>query len=227
MLLGRLDNDWHTHIVKAEREQPYWKQLEAFLQEQYAAGDVYPAQEDVFQALRLTPYAKTKVVLLGQDPYHGEGQAHGLSFSVRAGTTLPPSLRNIFKELRDDLGCPPPVSGDLTRWAEQGVLLLNTVLTVSANRPGSHQGRGWESFTDRIIQVLHDRQEPVVFVLWGKHAQSKRDLLTHSRHLVITSAHPSPLSARRGFFGSRPFSKINDFLRSNGSAEIDWLLHDN
>lgn len=218
------NNDW-ANILASEFELPYYKELKQFLLSEYASGPVYPEANERFAALQLTPYEKVKVVILGQDPYHGDGQAHGLSFSVKPGVSLPPSLRNIYKELQDDLGCPVPNHGCLESWAQQGVLLLNTVLSVRANTPNSHKGVGWERLTDRIIAALSVRKRPVVFILWGKHAQEKRALIGHSdRHMVISSAHPSPFAARKGFFGSRPFSRTNRFLKEIGSEEIDWQV---
>lgn len=218
-----LRNDW-ADLLNSEFEQPYYLELRKFLADEYRSVTVYPNMYDIFNALHYTPYANVKVVILGQDPYHGPGQAHGLSFSVKPGITPPPSLQNIFKELHDDIGCAIPNHGYLVKWAEQGVLLLNTVLTVRANRPYSHRDRGWEIFTDRVIQHLNDKTEPVVFILWGSHAQKKAKLITNSRHHFIRSPHPSPLSAYRGFFGSRPFSRANQFLREAGLPEIDWQL---
>lgn len=220
------DGDWGdwTERLAEELEQPYFKELVGRLEQEYRKETVYPPRDEMFRALELTPYDRVKVVILGQDPYHGAGEAHGLSFSVKPGVRVPPSLRNILRELHDDIGCALPDHGCLKRWAEQGVLLLNTVLTVRANEPGSHQGIGWERFTDRIIQLLNDREQPLVFILWGNHAQAKRKLIDAERHHVIASAHPSPLAARRGFFGSRPFSRANAFLRQHGMDEIDWSL---
>ncbi|GFR38060.1 uracil-DNA glycosylase [Insulibacter thermoxylanivorax] len=218
-----LKNDW-ADILNEEFEKPYYQQLRKFLIHEYRTQTVYPNMYDIFNALHYTPYSKVKAVILGQDPYHGPGQAHGLSFSVQPGVAPPPSLQNIFKELHDDLGCTIPNHGCLVHWAEQGVLLLNTVLTVRAHSPNSHRDRGWEQFTDRIIQALNDKEHPVVFFLWGSHAQKKAALITNPHHLLIRSPHPSPLSAYRGFFGSRPFSKANQFLRSVGLEEIDWQL---
>lgn len=210
--------------LSAETKKPYYLALQAFVDGERAAHTVYPPEREVFSALKLTPYASTRVLILGQDPYHDEGQAHGLAFSVRPGVTPPPSLRNIFRELRDDVGFTIPNNGYLVPWAEQGVLLLNAVLTVRAHQPGSHQGKGWEVFTDAAIRALSERDTPLVFVLWGNYARKKLSLIDASRHRVISGAHPSPLSANRGFFGSRPFSKINGYLREFGQPEIDWQL---
>jgi len=221
--MGILKNDW-ADIVGDQFEQPYYKKLRAFLIEEYRHTTVYPDMYDIFNALHYTPYANVKVVILGQDPYHGPGQAHGLSFSVKPGVAPPPSLQNIFKELHDDLGCRIPNHGYLVSWAEQGVLLLNTVLTVRANTPNSHRNIGWEIFTDSVIRALNAKEEPVVFILWGSHAQKKAELITDKRHHIIRSPHPSPLSAHRGFFGSRPFSAANRFLQAQGRGEINWQL---
>jgi len=221
--MGILKNDW-ADIVGDQFEQPYYKKLRAFLIEEYRHKTVYPDMYDIFNALHYTPYANVKVVILGQDPYHGPGQAHGLSFSVKPGVAPPPSLQNIFKELHDDLGCRIPNHGYLVSWAEQGVLLLNTVLTVRANTPNSHRNIGWEIFTDSVIRALNAKEEPVVFILWGSHAQKKTELITDKRHHIIRSPHPSPLSAHRGFFGSRPFSAANRFLQAQGRGEINWQL---
>ncbi|GMK43025.1 uracil-DNA glycosylase [Paenibacillus glycanilyticus] len=219
----QLDNDW-AELLQGEMDEPYFKQMEAKLGELYETKTVYPKAEHIFNALSLTPYEQTRVVIIGQDPYHGQGQAHGLSFSVQEGVAIPPSLRNIYKELQQDIGCPIPQHGSLASWAKQGVLLLNTVLTVEEGQPNSHQKLGWERFTDRIIRKLNEREEPVVFILWGKHAQDKAAFIDTSKHRVIASAHPSPLAARKGFFGSRPFSRVNEHLRSFGYTEIDWSL---
>jgi uracil-DNA glycosylase len=189
-----------------------------------ASQDVYPAEEKVFNAFRMTPYGETKVVILGQDPYHGAGQAHGLSFSVEGETTLPPSLKNIYRELADDIGCQTPATGDLSSWARQGVFLLNTVLTVRDGEPNSHRKQGWEKFTDFVIEQLNRHPQCLVFLLWGKPAEKKATLIDPSRHAVIVSPHPSPLSAHRGFFGSRPFSKANAALASTGRETIDWAV---
>ncbi|WP_068616634.1 uracil-DNA glycosylase [Paenibacillus tuaregi] len=214
-------NDW-DELLGDELKKPYFKELMSWLDQEYAEHTVYPPREFLFQALKLTSYADTKVVILGQDPYHGPGQAHGLSFSVLPGIKIPPSLRNIYKEMSSDLGVPVPHSGTLTPWAEQGVLLLNNVLTVRAGQAGSHHGRGWETFTTAVIEVLNRRAEPMVFILWGAPAQKKGAIVDKERHEVITSAHPSPLAARRGFFGSRPFSRANDFLSRHGQTPIKW-----
>ncbi|MEQ1526127.1 MAG: uracil-DNA glycosylase [Gallionella sp.] len=213
-------------ILLEETRKPYFKDLLRFVAEQRQQVTVFPSDAEVFAALHLTPIEQVKVLILGQDPYHDDGQAHGLCFSVRPGVAIPPSLQNIFKELRSDLGCKMPNNGYLTHWAEQGVLLLNTVLTVQAHLANSHQGKGWETFTDAVIAAVNAKTEPVVFVLWGANARKKLALIDTRRHTVIESPHPSPLSAHRGFFGSRPFSKINAALRKTGEAEIDWQIPD-
>lgn len=216
-----LQNDW-AEVLDDEFAKPYYKELQEFLKQAYRTERVFPPMEDIYNALRVTSYADTKVVILGQDPYHGPGQAHGLSFSVRPGVQPPPSLINIFKEMEADVGCARPNHGCLLGWAEQGVLLLNTTLTVAQGRPKSHAGHGWETLTDAIIQRLSERQTPLVFILWGAHAQSKMPLIDTSRHHIIKSPHPSPLSASRGFFGSRPFSRANAYLIQDGLEPIDW-----
>jgi uracil-DNA glycosylase len=213
-------------VLLSETEKPYWKPLQQFVRDERKKYTVFPPDKDVFAALHLTPYEKVSVLILGQDPYHDDGQAHGLCFSVRPGIAIPPSLLNIYKELRDDLGCTIPNNGCLTAWAEQGVLLLNAVLTVRAHQANSHQGKGWESFTDAIIRTVNDKPDRVVFVLWGAYARKKAPLIDTSRHVIIQSAHPSPLSASNGFFGSRPFSKINAALREAGKPEINWQIPD-
>ena len=220
----QLDESWLDQL-QVEFEQPYMQSLRSFLVEEKSRGKViYPRGSEYFAALNTTPLDRVKVVILGQDPYHGPGQAHGLCFSVREGVSPPPSLINIFKEISDDLGVPDQFPhGCLTRWAEQGVLLLNSVLTVERYRAGSHQGKGWESFTDRIIEVLSQRSQPCVFLLWGSHAQKKGSMIDQSRHLVLQSSHPSPLSAHRGFFGCRHFSRANEFLAAHGMTPIDWV----
>ena len=217
-----MTTDWNP-LLRGEFEKPYWQQLQQFVRDERSRGEVYPKHEDVFSALHLTPYADVRVVILGQDPYHGAGQAHGLCFSVQHGVAVPPSLQNMFKELRDDLGIAVASHGDLTKWARQGVLLLNTTLTVRAGSAGSHHGKGWETFTDEVIRVVNER-DFVVFVLWGANARRKKSLIDTSRHAIIESAHPSPLSAYNGFFGSRPFSRVNAALERAGHVTIDWSL---
>ena len=216
-------NDW-APLLEAEMQKDYYQKLRTILIKEYKTRTIYPDMYDIFNAMHYTPYDKVKVVILGQDPYHGPRQAHGLSFSVLPGVDAPPSLVNIFKELESDLGCRVPNHGCLKHWAEQGVLLLNTVLTVREYQANSHQGIGWEEFTDHIITLLNQRKEPMVFILWGRPAQRKQSMITNPDHLVITSPQPSPLSAYRGFFGSRPFSKANEFLAKHGMAPIDWQL---
>lgn len=216
-------NDW-AELLQPELEQPYYQEMRAYLAAEYRQQTVYPPMHDIYNALHYTSYADTRVVILGQDPYHGPKQAHGLSFSVQPGVRIPPSLQNIYKELADDLGCPIPPHGSLVAWARQGVLLLNTVLTVRGGAANSHKGIGWERFTDRVIGALNEREEPVVFILWGKHAQDKASFIDRQRHHVIATAHPSPFAAHRGFFGSRPFSRTNSFLESIGRAPINWTI---
>jgi uracil-DNA glycosylase len=220
-----LPHDW-LEALGAEFEKSYWPKLQSFVSEQRQEGSVYPPEEDVFSAFQLTPYEYVRILLLGQDPYHGPGQAHGLCFSVRPGIETPPSLRNIYKELHDDTGCKAANNGFLVPWAEQGVLMLNAVLTVRAHEANSHKGSGWETFTDAVIKQVNAKTDPVVFVLWGGYAQKKLPLIDTSRHSVVQSVHPSPLSARNGFFGSHPFSQINAALRASGGAEIDWQIPD-
>lgn len=215
--------DWNP-ILRGEFAQPYWQELHAFVRNERARATIYPPHDEVFAALHLTPYATTRVLILGQDPYHGPDQAHGLCFSVRRGVRVPPSLANIHRELHDDLGVAVPDHGNLEAWARQGVLLLNTTLTVRAGQAGSHQGKGWETFTDRVIAAVNDKPEHVVFLLWGGHARKKRALIDVDRHTVIESAHPSPLSAHNGFLGSNPFSRANAALVAHGQAPIDWTL---
>ena len=217
-----MTTDWNP-LLRGEFEKPYWKQLQAFVDDERRRHTVYPSREDVFASLRTTSYADVKVLVLGQDPYHGPGQAHGLCFSVQRDVEPPPSLVNIFKELRDDIGIPVPTHGNLETWARRGVLLLNTTLTVRAGQAASHQGKGWETFTDQVIRVVNEKPF-VVFVLWGAHARKKKMLIDTQRHVVVESAHPSPLSAHNGFFGSRPFSKVNEALRNARLEEIDWSL---
>jgi uracil-DNA glycosylase len=220
-----METTWRPVLI-AETEKPYWKPLQQFVKDERKKYTVYPPDKDVFAALHLTPYEKVSVLILGQDPYHEVGQAHGLCFSVQPDVAIPPSLQNIYKELHDDLGCTIPNNGCLTPWAEQGVLLLNAVLTVRAHQANSHQGKGWENFTDAIIRAVNDKPDRVVFVLWGAYARKKKPLIDTTRHVIIESAHPSPLSAANGFFGSRPFSKINAALREVGKPEIDWQIPD-
>jgi uracil-DNA glycosylase len=217
-----LEQSWKDALAD-ELQKPYFKDLAAFIRDEYQKGRIYPAPKDIFRAFELTPFDQVKVVILGQDPYHGEGQAVGLSFAVSEGTRLPPSLQNIFKELESDLGKSTNKGGDLTRWAKQGVLLLNSTLTVRAKSPGSHQGKGWEQFTDAVIKKLSDEREHLVFMLWGNYAKSKGAYINHEKHLVIESAHPSPYSAANGFFGSRPFSRANVYLEKHGKGVVDWL----
>lgn len=217
------DNDWDEQL-REEVDKPYFNDLRYALAKEYKLHTVYPSKENLFQALKLTSYEHTKVVILGQDPYHGPGQAHGLSFSVMPGVRIPPSLVNIYKELHSDLEVPIPNNGYLVPWAKQGVLLLNTVMTVRDGQANSHKGLGWERFTDAVIEKLNEREKPVVFILWGSHAQKKGAFIDRNKHLVLESVHPSPLSAHRGFFGSRPFSKANAFLASQGMEPIDWTL---
>lgn len=218
-----LPPDW-LDALGDEFQKPYWPQLQQFVAAERAQYEVYPPAEDVYSALQTTPLHDVSVFLLGQDPYHGPGQAHGLCFSVRPGVDTPPSLVNIYKELRDDLGCRIPNNGYLMPWAEQGMLMLNAVLTVRAHTPNSHKGKGWETFTDAVLRRVNAKADPVVFVLWGGYAQKKLPLIDTTRHTVVQSAHPSPLSARNGFFGSRPFSHINAALRAAGKRPIDWQI---
>lgn len=216
-------NDWGQYL-KEEMAQPYYRQLRQFLIGEYSTKQVYPDMYSIFNALHYTSYADTKVLILGQDPYHEPGQAHGLSFSVQPNVPPPPSLVNIFKELETDLGCTVPNNGCLEPWARQGVLLLNTVLTVQAHRANSHRDKGWEIFTDKIISLLNQREKPVAFILWGSPARRKKAMITNPQHFIVESPHPSPLSAYRGFFGSHPFSKVNKFLESVGEEPINWQL---
>ena len=216
-------NDW-ANFLDAELQKPYYQELRKFLISEYRTQKIYPNMYDIFNALHFTSYADTKVVILGQDPYHEPGQAHGLSFSVLPNVPTPPSLMNIFKELRADLGCEIPNNGCLKYWAEQGVLLLNAVLTVRAHLANSHQGKGWETFTNKIIELLNEHEKPLAFILWGRPARAKKVMITNPKHFIVESAHPSPLSAYNGFFGSRPFSKVNNFLTSINEAPIDWQI---
>lgn len=219
-------NDW-DEVLQQETEAEYFNNIRYALAAEYKTQTVYPPKEDLFSALKLTPYHRVKAVIIGQDPYHGAGQAHGLSFSVRPGVRVPPSLKNIYKELQADLGVPVPKHGSLIHWAEQGVLLLNAVLTVRESQPNSHQSLGWQTFTDAVIRELNERNEPMVFMLWGSHAQKKGAFINRDKHLVLESTHPSPLAAHRGFLGSRPFSKANEFLISKGIKPIDWTIPEN
>lgn len=219
--MTKIGNDWDI-MLRDEFDRPYFKQLENFLTEERARYEIYPPQKDVFNALRYSSFQDTKVVILGQDPYHEPGQAHGLCFSVNKGVTIPPSLVNIYKEIENDLGIKMPGHGYLADWAKQGVLLLNTVLTVRRGQANSHKGKGWEIFTDRIVEILNQRQKPMVFILWGANAKSKTELITNKEHMVITGAHPSPLSAWKGFFGGRYFSKANRYLEITGQEPVDW-----
>lgn len=222
--MGMIANDWLVPL-EPEFRKPYYRELYNFVKDEYSREAVYPPSDEIFSALHLTPLGDVKVVILGQDPYHNEGQAHGLSFSVRPGMEIPPSLENIYKELRDDLGCYIPNNGFLESWAKQGVLLLNTVLTVRAHAANSHSGKGWETFTDAIIEAVEAQDRPVVYLLWGKPAQSKIPMITNPRHLVLKAPHPSPLSAYRGFFGCRHFSQANEFLKKNGVEPINWQIN--
>lgn len=218
-----LKNDWHE-LLHEEFSKEYYLKLRSFLIDEYRSKTIYPNKYDIFNALHFTPYQDVKAVILGQDPYHGPNQAHGLSFSVKPGVQAPPSLVNIFKELMDDLGCYIPNNGYLKKWADQGVMLLNASLTVRAGQANSHSTIGWELFTDKVIRTLNEREDPVVFILWGRNAQAKQSFITNPRHCIIKSAHPSPLSAHAGFFGSKPFSKTNRFLVSIGKEPIDWQI---
>jgi uracil-DNA glycosylase len=219
-----LPSDWHD-ILSDELEKPYFKQLATFVDKERAAGKVFPPEDEVFTSFRLAPYNEVKVLLLGQDPYHDDNQAHGLCFSVKPGITPPPSLANMYKELRDDLGCKIPKHGYLVRWAEQGMLMLNAVLTVRAHTPNSHKDQGWETFTDAVIKAVNDKPTHVVFLLWGNYAKKKKKLIDTKRHSVIEGAHPSPLSAKL-FFGSKPFSQVNSALEKHGQTPIDWQIPD-
>ena len=220
----KLDNDWDELLVD-EFKKSYYLELREFLKEEYTTKVIYPNMYNIFEALKHTSYKDTKVLILGQDPYHGENQAHGLAFSVQPNVAIPPSLLNIYKELKNDVGCFIPNNGYLIPWADQGVLLLNTALTVRAHEANSHKGKGWEVFTDRIIKLLNDRNDPVIFVLWGANARKKKELIDSSRHYILEAPHPSPLSASRGFFGCRHFTKINEILISIGKTPIDWQIN--
>ena len=221
--MGAIQNDW-LEAIGDEFKKPYYKELYDFVKAEYSTTAVYPPSDDIFNALHLTALKDVKVLVLGQDPYHGANQAHGLSFSVLPGQKIPPSLRNIYQELHDDLGCYIPTNGYLEKWAKQGVLMLNTVLTVRAHKPNSHQGKGWEHFTDAIIEAVNKEERPIVYLLWGRPAQSKIPMLDNPKHLILKAPHPSPYSADRGFFGCRHFSQANEFLRANGQEPIDWQI---
>ena len=218
-----LSGEW-LQALQDEFRQPYYKQLFQKVNEEYRTQRIFPPADDIFNAFHYTPLGQVKVVIFGQDPYHGENQAHGLCFSVKPGVDIPPSLVNIYKELHDDLGCAIPSHGYLTKWAKQGVLMMNTVLTVRAHQANSHRGIGWESFTDAAIRVLNEQDRPIVFILWGRPAQMKKSMLTNPKHLILEAPHPSPLSSYRGFLGSKPFSKTNEFLAAHGIETIDWQI---
>ena len=221
--MAALQNDW-VEAVGGEFSKPYYKELYEFVREEYNTTTVYPPADDIFNALHLTALKDVKVLILGQDPYHGANQAHGLSFSVLPGQRIPPSLKNIYTELHDDLGCDIPNNGYLEKWAKQGVLMLNTVLTVRAHKPNSHQGKGWEYFTDAIIRAVNEQDRPIVYLLWGRPAQKKASMLNNPKHLILKAPHPSPYSADTGFFGCRHFSQANEFLESHGAEPIDWQI---
>lgn len=223
--MGMIQNDW-LEPLKPEFKKPYYEKLYAKVKEEYSTNLIFPPADDIFNAFDFTPLSEVKVVILGQDPYHGDGQAHGLCFSVKPDVDVPPSLVNIYKELQSDLGCYVPNHGYLEKWAKQGVLLLNTVLTVRAHQANSHRGIGWEEFTDAAIMALNGQDRPIVFILWGAPAQRKEKMLTNPNHLILKAPHPSPLSAYRGFFGSRPFSQTNDFLTAHGTEPVDWQIEE-
>ena len=221
--MGAIDNDW-LEPLSVEFKKPYYKELYKKVKQEYETKRVFPEADDIFNAFQFTPLSKVKVVILGQDPYHNYGQAHGLCFSVKPDVDVPPSLVNIYQELHDDLGCDIPNNGYLKKWADQGVMLHNTVLTVRAHAANSHQGIGWETFTDAAIKILNEQDRPMVFLLWGRPAQNKKSMLTNPKHLILEAPHPRPLSAFRGFFGSRHFSKTNEYLKANGLELIDWQI---
>ena len=221
--MGMIENDWLAELG-TEFHKPYYKTLYEFVKTEYDTRQVFPPAEDIFNAFHLTPLSEVKVVIIGQDPYHNVGQAHGLCFSVKPDVSVPPSLVNIYKELHDDLGCYVPNYGYLVKWAQQGILMLNTVLTVRAHQANSHRGKGWEEFTDAAIRALNKQDRPIVFILWGRPAQAKEKMLDNPKHLILKAAHPSPYSANSGFFGSRPFSQTNRFLEKNGLEPIDWQI---
>lgn len=221
--MAMIQNDW-LQAIGAEFRKPYYTELFKFVKQEYDTKQVFPPADDIFNAFHLTPFQDVKVVIIGQDPYHNDGQAHGLCFSVKPEVEIPPSLVNIYQELHDDLDCYIPNNGYLVKWAKQGVLMLNTVLTVRAHMANSHHGKGWEEFTDAAIRALNEQDRPIVFILWGRPAQMKKNMLNNPKHLILEAPHPSPLSAYRGFFGSRPFSKTNAFLSENGLEPIDWQI---
>lgn len=221
--MGMIENDWLVEL-EPEFHKPYYKKLYQFVKAEYSTTQVFPPADDIFNAFHLTPLSQVKVVILGQDPYHNTGQAHGLCFSVKPDVDIPPSLVNIYKELNSDLGCYIPNNGYLVKWAKQGVLLLNTVLTVRAHQANSHRGQGWEEFTDAAIKALNHQDRPIVFILWGRPAQTKKRMLDNPHHLILEAPHPSPLSAHSGFFGSKPFSQTNRFLEEHGETPIDWQI---
>lgn len=221
--MSMITNDWLSELGM-EFKKPYYKSLYEFVKQEYNTTQVFPPSEEIFTAFHLTPLSEVKVVIIGQDPYHNVGQAHGLCFSVKPDVEIPPSLVNIYQELHDDLGCAIPNNGYLVKWASQGVLMLNTVLTVRAHMANSHRGKGWEEFTDAAIRALNKQDKPIVFILWGRPAQMKKSMLNNPNHLILEAPHPSPLSAYRGFFGSKPFSKTNQFLQERGLAPIDWQI---
>ena len=223
--MGMIQNDWLT-VLQEEFRKPYFAKLFQFIKEEYQTSQIFPPADDIFNAFHLTPLSQVKVVIIGQDPYHNVGQAHGLCFSVKPDVEIPPSLVNIYQELHEDLGCKVPNNGYLVKWAKQGVLMLNTVLTVRAHMANSHHGKGWEVFTDAAIRALNEQDRPMVFILWGRPAQMKESMLNHPKHLILKAPHPSPLSAYRGFFGSKPFSQTNRFLESHGIEPIDWQIED-
>lgn len=223
--MAAITNDW-LDVLKDEFSKPYYRELFNTVNQEYASYQIFPPADDIFNAFHYTPYHDVKVVILGQDPYHNVGQAHGLCFSVKKGVKVPPSLVNIYQELHEDLGCTIPSHGCLTKWAKQGVLMLNTVLTVRAHEANSHKGIGWEEFTDAAIRALNEKDEPLVFILWGSPAQRKKKMLNNPKHLILEAPHPSPLSAYRGFFGSKPFSKTNRFLEEHGKEPIDWQIEE-
>lgn len=223
--MAAISNDW-LEPLSPEFKKPYYAKLYKTILSEYNSRQIFPASDDIFNAFSFTPLSKVKAVILGQDPYHNDGQAHGLCFSVKPDVEIPPSLVNIYKELHDDLGCTIPNNGYLKKWADQGVLMLNTVLTVRAHQANSHRGIGWEEFTDAAIRILNEQDRPIVFILWGRPAQMKKSMLTNPNHLILEAPHPSPLSAYRGFFGSRPFSQTNTFLKQHGIEPIDWQIED-